>query len=74
MEKNSNPIIFIINVKADPVTVMWVTIFNWYFLAMDLVFAGVQMYFIVALVNFYVVFGVIYTILWLTIPFYNAMF
>lgn len=74
MENQKFPIIVLLNVQAESIATIWIKIFNWYFIAMDIVFSGITLYLIITIVNFYLVFGVIYTIFWLTLPFYNALF
>lgn len=41
---------------------------------MDIVFAGLSLFLVVSVVDFYIVFGIIYAIFWLTLPLYNAIF
>lgn len=76
MEKSRSPLVVLINVQEieETVTMLWIRIFNWYFIGMDVIFAGISLYFVIAVVDFYLIFGVLYCIFWLAIPFYNGIF
>ena len=49
-------------------------ILNWYLIGATVIFAVAQLYLVIAVVDFYVVFGAVYMILWLAVPLYNALF